>query len=187
MMPGLTNSEYRYGWVAMALHWSIVVLVALSVWYAYSRGFIPRDQRDVRRAIMMIHFDWSWVLTGLALARILWRLLTPRPREINQERRLVLAHKLVVGLLAWLPILITLPGIVNVWSGGRDVKAFGITLIAGMSAKNESLHDIAEIVHVGLWYLFAAALVLHVGAALWHHFVKKDETLRRMLPWGKVG
>lgn len=186
-MIGLSNSAARYGWVSMALHWSIVVIFAVSVWYAYSRGFIPREERELRRAIMMLHFDWSWALMVPVLARIAWRFMSTQPKDINDDKRLILAHKLVVGSLAWFPVALTLSGAGVIWAAGRDVQAFGVTLLAGLPESDRSLHDVMEVAHVGLWYLFAAVLLLHVGAALWHHRVKKDDTLNRMLPWGKVG
>lgn len=110
----------------MAFHWTVMILIAVSVWYAYSRGFIPREERDLRRAIMMLHFDWSWVAMGVVALRIFWKARTAEPKTINDDARLILAHTLVAGAL----------------------------------------------------------LALHVGAALWHHVIKKDETLQRMLPWG---
>ncbi|KAF0169924.1 MAG: cytochrome b561, partial [Rhodobacteraceae bacterium] len=146
---------------------------------------IPREQRDVRRAIMMLHFDWSWILMGVVALRVFWKTLTTEPKAINDDPRLILAHKLVTGALLWMPIVLTLSGVAAVWGGGRDVMAFGFTVLTGVAEpRNEALHDFTEIAHVGLWYLFGALLALHIGAAAWHHIVKKDETLRRMLPWG---
>ena len=180
----LNNTESRYGWVSMAFHWTVMILIAVSVWYAYSRGFIPREERDLRRAIMMLHFDWSWVAMGVVALRIFWKARTAEPKTINDDARLILAHKLVTGALLWMPILLTLSGAAAVWGGGRDVMAFGFTVLTGVTERDEFLHDITETAHVGLWYVFGALLALHVGAALWHHVAKKDETLRRKLPWG---
>jgi cytochrome b561 len=182
----LQNSSSRYGWMSMALHWSILAVLGVSIWYAYARGFIPREERDLRRAIMVLHFDWSWIAFALVGLRILWKAITPSPQDINQDPRLILAHKLVTGALAWMPVLLVLSGVAAVWAAGRDVQAFGVTLLKGVAERTEFMHDATEIAHVGLWYLFGALLALHVGAALWHHAVKKDVTLRRMMPWGKV-
>jgi len=185
-MAGLNNSSSRYGWVSMTLHWSVLIVLSVSVWYAYSRGFIPRDQRDLRRAVMVLHFDWSWIALGLVTLRIVWKTLTTAPQEIHQDPRLMMAHKLVVGALAGMPVLLTLSGAAAVWGAARDVNAFGFTVLKGMVERDKLIHDVTEVAHVGLWYLFAALLALHVGAALWHHMAKKDDTLKRMLPWGKV-
>lgn len=178
----------------MAFHWAIVITLGLSIWYAYSRGFIPRKgpgldpdiQRELRRAIMTVHFDWSWVVTGLVALRIFWQFLTVKPRMINDDHRLILVHKLVIGALAWMPILLTVSGVGVIMSVARDTKAFGITVVPGFAERNEELHDIMEVLHVGLWYFFAALALLHIAAALWHHVKKQDETLKRMVPWGKV-
>lgn len=185
-MIELKNSDTRYGWASMTFHWAVVILIGVSAWYAYSRGFIPREQRDMRTAVMMLHFDWSWVVMGVVALRILWKALTTAPQEINDDKRLILAHKLVTGALLWMPILLTLSGAAAVWGAARDVKAFGFTVLKGMAERDALIHDITEVAHVGLWYLFGALLALHIGAALWHHAVKKDDTLNRMVPWGKV-
>ena len=185
-MIDLKNSPSRYGWMSMALHWSILIVLGISVWYAYARGFIPREERDLRRAIMMLHFDWSWVALALVSVRLLWKAMTSSPQDANHDPRLILAHKLVTGALAWMPVLLTLTGVAAVWAAERDVQAFGVTLLKGVAERTEFMHDATEIAHVGLWYLFGALLALHVGAALWHHVVQKDATLQRMVPWGKV-
>lgn len=185
-MIAMGNTKDRYGWMSMALHWTILAILAVSVWYAYARGFIPREERDLRRAIMMLHIDWGWAALLPVVARIVWRFLSTPPQDINDDPRLIFAHKAVVGILAWSPVVLVVSGAGVIWAAGREVTVFGVTVMAGLPERTEPLHGIMEGIHVGLWYVFAAALALHVGAALWHHRVKKDDTLKRMLPWGKV-
>jgi cytochrome b561 len=96
------------------------------------------------------------------------------------------AHKLVTGALLWLPALLTISGALAVWQAGRDVQVFGYTILTGVNPRDDFMHDLTEIGHVGLWYVFGGLLALHIGAALWHHIIKKDDTLKRMVPWGKV-
>ncbi len=186
MMIGAKDSESRYGWISMTLHWGIVISLGLSVGYAYYRGFLPRDPRDARGAAMALHSSWSWVAMVLILARMVWRLKFSRPRELNTDRRLILAHKTVVGLLNWLPWLITATGAVVIMSVTRPVPFFGFALIPGLAERDRALHRLMEDVHIWIWYLLLALAAVHIGAALWHHLVKKDDTLNRMSPLGKV-
>ena len=65
---------------------------------------------------------------------------------------------------------------------GFQTVWFGILPIPDLLEKNKELGDLLLIVHVSLNYLFIAVLVGHIGAALKHHFIDKDDILTRMLP-----
>ena len=65
---------------------------------------------------------------------------------------------------------------------GFQTVWFGILPIPDLIEKNKLLGDLLQTVHVSLNYLFIAVLIGHIGAALKHHFIDKDDILTRMLP-----
>jgi len=66
---------------------------------------------------------------------------------------------------------------------GRSVNLFGFGTLPDFVAKNQALGEQLATVHGLLGYTLIGAVLLHAGAALNHHFIKKDATLRRMLPF----
>ncbi len=157
------NYSRRYK-ISRTLHWAVFLTVGMSAWYAYPQGFFPRQELDLRQFIS--HIDWSWIATGVVALRIAWHLFRQSPKKINQVRRSITAYKVVVVLLRWLPLLITVTGVGIIWSVGRDVLAFGFPVVTGLAERSNGLQEAMEAAHIGLWYLLAALLALHVIMAL---------------------
>ena len=62
---------------------------------------------------------------------------------------------------------------------------FGLFHVPSLTdGENPALKAIAGITHLMLFWVLLVAFVLHAGGALKHHFIDRDSTLRRMLPWG---
>jgi len=81
-----------------------------------------------------------------------------------------------------------LSGVIMSVADGRGLYVFGLKLLAAnrdaagkIIALSESLEHLMHTVHAVTANLLIAAIALHIGAALWHHFKLKDDTLRRML------
>lgn len=119
----------------------------------------------------------------LALVRMAWRLadLTPAlPNHMRPwERRLAhTSHALIYLMMVAMP----LSGWVINSAANFPLKLYGLIRLPDIAPADKALQTQAEIVHLSLFWMLAALLVLHIGAALWHHFVQRDEILARMLP-----
>jgi cytochrome b561 len=68
---------------------------------------------------------------------------------------------------------------------GRAVGWFGLLELPVLLEKNKELAERLEDMHEAGFNLMMVLLVLHVAGAIKHHVIDKDDTLRRMLPWGK--
>jgi cytochrome b561 len=81
-----------------------------------------------------------------------------------------------------LPVL----GVLATQASGHPVTLLGIPLGSVVERNRALAEQIAEVHEIGAWALLALA-GLHAAAAIWHHAVLRDETLRRMLPlrWNK--
>jgi cytochrome b561 len=87
-------------------------------------------------------------------------------------------HLALYGLM----IVIPLSGWLMSSAKGFQTVWFGILPIPDLLEKNKELGDLLQTVHMSLNLLFAATIVGHIGAALKHHFIDKDDILKRMLP-----
>jgi polyisoprenoid-binding protein YceI len=85
-------------------------------------------------------------------------------------------------LLYALMIAIPLSGWLMSSAKGFQTVWFGVLPIPDLLGKNKELGDLLQTVHMSLNLLFVAVIVGHIGAALKHHFIDKDDILTRMLP-----
>ena len=87
------------------------------------------------------------------------------------------------GLLYLLILLQPFSGWLVVSTGGRSPGFFGWFEFPALMAENHDLHETMEAVHETLFNALVVVAAVHVAAALYHHWVLKDATLRRMLPF----
>jgi cytochrome b561 len=119
----------------------------------------------------------------LALFRIAWRVThQPPPLPGSMPRLIQIAAHAGHHMLYMLMFLIPLSGWLMSSAKGFQTVWFGILPIPDLIEKNKLLGDLLQTVHVSLNYLFIAVLIGHIGAALKHHFIDKDDILTRMLP-----
>ncbi len=119
----------------------------------------------------------------LVVVRIAWRLTDRTPALPNHmrnwERRLAHASHTLMYLAM---VIMPLSGWVINSAANFPLKLYGLIRWPNIAPADKALQTQAELVHVTLFWILAALLVLHIGAALWHHFVQRDEILTRMLP-----
>jgi cytochrome b561 len=182
----LRNTATAWGWPARALHWSMaVVIVALLV-----LGFVMANAIDdlaLRFRLTQLHKSWGSVVFALALARLGWRLVNPTPAEAPgaawERAAARLAHGLLYALMIAMPVsgwLMASASPLQEMVGVRNM-VFGLFELPDPFVPGDrALEAVFRTIHVGGGLLLAALLVLHAGAALKHHFVLRDDVLRRM-------
>jgi cytochrome b561 len=175
------NDDSRYGCVAQALHWAIVALVVTKFVLASVADDLALGPAKI--ATLARHKSIGITLLGLVLLRLLWRWLNPAPAvPAGMQRWKYLAaratHLLLYALLLAIPVLGWL------MSSARNfpVSWFGVFTLPDLVDPDRRAYELFHAAHeVAAKALFVAALV-HVAAALKHHFVDRDNVLRRMLP-----
>ena len=175
----LKNTAHAYGWVAIALHW----LVALTVCGMFALGLymVELTYYDAwYRGSLETHKAVGILLALLLLARLAWRLVNPRPRGLSTtpwENRLAhWMHWALYGLL----LAIVVSGYLISTADGRAIEVFGLFQVpATLTAEHQE--DVAGEVHEILVWSLIILSALHALAALKHHVVNRDRTLRRML------
>jgi cytochrome b561 len=88
-----------------------------------------------------------------------------------------LTHLALYALLLALPVL----GWAMSSASGTPVHFFGLTL-PPILGEDDDLADTLQVWHVNAAWALLVLATVHVAAALWHHFVRRDRTLRMMLP-----
>lgn len=172
----------RYTRTAILLHW----LMALGLVGTFALGFYMEGLSFSPSKLKLIAWHkWAGIsLLLLFVVRLAWRLFhrTPElPSDMGQLSRLA-AHA-GHALLYVLMLAIPLTGWLASSAQGVSVVWFGIWPLPDLISKNPDLGARLQDAHMVLNYLLLVVVIGHVGAALQHHFIKKDTVLARMLPF----
>ena len=170
----------RYGRLSIGLHWLMVLLIAAVYATIELRGNFPKGS-EARELIKQWHF-----MLGLSVFALVWlRLIVgwrhPAPLAVASakwEQQLAkLAHLALYGLMIGLPLL----GWLILSAAGKPIPFFGLELPALVGPDKALAGDFKEL-HETIAVLGYWLIGLHAVAALFHHYVRRDDVLRRMLP-----
>ena len=173
-----------YDAVAIALHWLMAALLLALLTLGWFMVGLPDAGYDTRKiTLILAHKALGMLALALVALRFLWRLREPLPPLADgvpmwQQVAARLVHLLFYALMFALP----LTGWVMNSAGGYPMTFFGWFEMPPITGPNEWLFHLCIAVHRWLAYAMAALLVFHAGAALHHHFLVRDDTLRRILP-----
>lgn len=178
----MNASGTRYGVIAIALHW----LVALLVFVAFPLGLYAHDlPLSVARLKLINYHKWLGVsVFALAILRVLWRQYRrppPLPAGMGrlEQAAAVFMHAALYALILAIPvsgwIMSSATGLQTVW--------FGRIPFPDLVGRDKPLADFMLSMHQALSWSLAMLVLLHVLAALKHHFLARDDVLARMLPW----
>ncbi|HET7204729.1 MAG TPA: cytochrome b [Steroidobacteraceae bacterium] len=183
-MP-LRNTAEAYGSLSKFLHWAIVLLIVSQYFIAEAAEDAGKDTPE-RASLMGWHVSFGMLVLLLALVRIAWKIANKgQPAVLGQvawQRKAATAGH---GILYLLILLQPLSGWLVVSSGGSPAGFFGWFDFPALVAENHGLHEALEEVHEVLFNVLLVVAVVHVAAALYHHWVLRDATLRRMLPFAR--
>ena len=171
----------RYTPAAIALHWIVALLILANLALGLYTVDMPLSPQKLRN--FSFH-KWIGVTVFLlAAARLLWRLGHPAPALPAAmppwERQTAHAtHVLLYVLFFAAP----LTGWLSSSAQGFQTVYLGVVPIPDLLSKDKGLADALKLIHRSINYTMAGVIILHVAAALKHHFVDRDDVLRRMLP-----
>jgi cytochrome b561 len=177
----LRNDEQRYGAIAQLFHWAIVGLIVTQFVLAIRAENLPRGMKLINT--LALHKSIGMTVFALAIARLVWRWMNPVPADpLSMPKWQHAAAKVSHIALYALIFIIPLFGWIASSARNFSVSWFGLFTWPNLVEPSEAAFKFFQTAHAILaWTLFAVAL-LHIAAALKHHFVDKDNVLRRMLP-----
>ncbi|TGE02244.1 cytochrome b [Methylobacterium nonmethylotrophicum] len=176
----------RYAPSQKVLHWIIAILIFALVPIALAMANLPDG--GLKNALYEWHKSFGLTVLALALARLLVRASRGAPPLVDglpawQRRAARTSHLALYALIVLVPIL--------GWAGTSACCApvmlyFTLPLTLPISGGMPVGEAILKVHQVAAFTL-VALVALHVAAALHHHLVRRDGTLRRMLPGGGEG
>ncbi|TBU91658.1 cytochrome b [Stutzerimonas kirkiae] len=159
----------RFSPAEIALHWLSAILVLLIIALPYGNDLFFEQWFGGKGNVYTLHKSLGITVLFLTLLRLLVR---------RRDRDTELAVRLGHGLLYLLLLVMPITGLVF---GSRPVNLFWLVEI-GPLGFSEGVRDIAHGVHLYAQYALFVLILGHAAMALWHHYVRRDDTLRNMLP-----
>lgn len=174
-------TETPYAAPAIALHWIVAALIAATLplgLYMHELKLSPLKLQ------LYSYHKWIGVTVfALAALRLLWRLVQSPPPALPmpawQARMATLAHATLYVLMFALP----LTGWLHSSAAGVPTVYFGVLQLPDVVPASKPLARTLREIHEALSNALLAVVALHVAAVVKHHWIDRDETLARMVPW----
>lgn len=176
----LRNDETQYGLAAKALHWGVALLIIAQFAIAWYMEELPKGLERFR--YVELHKSIGVTILALMALRLFWRFYSPPPPlPAGLPKWEILAahagHWAIYGFV----ILQSLSGMFMVWAANSPLNFFGWFVLPSPIAPDKPLREIFGEVHEIAAFAIIAILLVHIAAALRHHFILKNDILRRML------
>ncbi|TGQ65412.1 MAG: cytochrome b [Mesorhizobium sp.] len=183
MPAAIINTASRYGWATILLHW----LIALIFIGQFLLGFVMVRLESQRIAfeLIQLHKSFGFLLLGLIILRIAWRLgnaVPALPSSIGalERRTAPLAHLALYAFQLALPL--SGWALVSVSTLEIPSMPFNLFVMPNLPlAESDAAEGFWASAHWYLAYAGIALVALHSAAALRHHFRLRDSVLTRMI------
>lgn len=173
------NTTTAYGSVTKFFHWFIFILILCMLIAGFVLGYVPEAYQAVG---YNLHKLTGLSILILMLMRLVWSLVNPKPNLPAGVRWYEhVLERGVHGLIYLVVIGMPLAGWIGSVAGGRPPH-LGRYLIMLPIEQNKELSENAFTMHNTLAFTLITLLTIHILAALYHHFIRKDDVLRRMMP-----
>jgi len=179
------NTKTGYGLVAQTLHWAVAGLIVYQYILAERAEAATLFQQ---LGILARHKSIGMTILALALVRLLWRLSQTHPDPPPNEPRYRIAlarwsHRLLYVLIVLMPVT----GWIMSSAANTPVSYLGWFTLPNLVSPLPQRVELLKAVHGTLFLVLAAVVAVHASAALYHHFLLKNDVLRRMLPYPRRG
>lgn len=176
----------QYDPIAKLLHWLMAAAILAMIGMGLYMVTIPPSMRAFR--FYDFHKAIGVSLLVLALLRLGWKLYRPGSPILTEGAKpweLRLGHIVHIALYT-LMLTIPLIGWIGASASGLPMSFFGLFTIPNLLGDDETIQRLALDLHGWLNWLLLLLIILHVAGALKRHFILRDDTLRRMLPFTKI-
>ncbi len=189
----MENSRTSYGAFARTLHWLIATLIVVQFLLApIPENLPPGIHVDPpfgldKLGLLMRHKSFGMTVLMLMLLRVIWRWRSPPP-ALPPQMKTAERGLARVSHIAFYVILLAMPvsGLLMSSAKGFSTTWFNVWTWPNLIGRNEQAFDVLRTTHDTLSRVLFFLALLHILAALKHHFWNKDSVLVRMLPFSKI-
>lgn len=177
----IRNTDATYGVVSKSLHW--IIGLAIIGLLAVGLFMVRIEPTPDKWQLYGLHKATGIVVLALVFGRIIWRKINLSPTLPNDMKAIekIGAH---AGHLALYIFMLGMP--LSGWAmssaGGHGVSIYGLFDMPALVGENKDLGRTFNQIHEYMSYALIATIAVHMLAGFYHHFIRKDNVLRRMLP-----
>jgi len=177
----MNNPADRYDRLTRTFHWLTAALVifmfaSAHVWENLEKG------TPLRKGLQSVHISLGIAMAVLIAARILWRVFGGNHPKADNHPALNVVAKIAHGCLYLLLLTQVTLGFLFRWAQGEPFNFFGLFPVPAPFVIDHELRGTLGGLHNNVAWAIIVLAGLHACAALWHHYIQRDSTLRRMLP-----
>ena len=176
------NTPDRWSPISQLMHWLIVLFIFGLGAIGLIMVELPKSPRYFW--VYDVHKSLGLAVLALVVLRLIWRLYAGAPPPVAgtpvwQERIASVTHWLLYALVFAVPLS---GWLYDSFSGLRPLRWFGLFKVPKLAAPDPQLEELMQEAHEWLFWVLIALVAMHAGAAFYHHLLKHDATLTRMLP-----
>lgn len=170
-----------YDGVAKTLHWAVAIAVLAAI--PMGLAMLRVGSGPLQNQLFDLHRSFGALILGLMIIRVLWRLFhRPPPLDASMPALQVYAATAVHLLLYVLLIAVPLGGWIGTNMFPAQITVFGLFTLPEIAGADREMSKLVLGIHGWAGMAVGVLAVMHIGAALHHHFIRKDGLLFRMLP-----
>lgn len=175
------NTAHRFGFISILLHWSVALslygMFALGLWMV-TLGYYDNWYHQAPE----IHKSIGVILFIVLVIRVIWRWISPPPKPLDSYSRFTRISATLTHIALYVILFaILISGYLISTSDGQPISVFGWFNLPALLTNLPQQADTAGTVHLYLAWAVVVLSVLHALAAIKHHFIDRDVTLKRML------
>ncbi|AMP89703.1 cytochrome b [Legionella pneumophila] len=174
----IRNTSTKFGLVMIFFHWIMAVLIIGLLGVGLYMVRLPFSLEKLK--LYGWHKEYGFLVLFLAFFRLIWRLTNQLP-----ELAIPLLEKITARSMHWAFYFFMFAMPISGWlitsAAGLPASFFGLFVLPNLVSSDESNRILFQWIHECLGYALITAIFLHTAAALKHHFINRDDILRRML------
>jgi cytochrome b561 len=174
----LNNTQKTFGTVSKSFHWIIALMIIAMLIIGCAMGF---THKETFQSFMFYHQSIGVTVLILMVSRLVWRLCSTTPQYPTSMNTM---EKRIAHAMAWLLYLLIFliigAGMMMTAYHGYAIKFWAWPFHLPVAA-NKAMSHFFNTVHLVLAWTILTCVVMHIGASCYHHFVRKDDILKRMM------
>lgn len=178
-MIQLKNTENRFGLISIIMHWVMAVMIITLLAVGLTLDQLASGPQ--KTLIIGIHKEVGLLVLMLVIVRLSWRIINSSPTLADLPRWEKLTARAVHAAFYLLMFTQPLSGWAMSSAGGHPISFFGLFIVPPLVEPDSQLKTFFASAHEYQGYALIVLCLLHVAAALKHHYLDKDNILKRML------
>jgi cytochrome b561 len=172
------NNNQQWGWPGKVFHWVTALLILIQI----PVGFFSKVMKlsPLKLDLFVWHKSIGFIILLLVISRMLWRINGSVPSAAADTAIRQTLARTSHGLLYALMLLLPISGWIISSAANIPISLFWLLELPAITGPDEALKGVAGTIHGTCVVLLLAVLTLHIGAALRHHFILRDNVLTRL-------